>query len=146
MKIFESDTGVPQSRAKRCAQNPVRAEEGTASQQELQQQHWGAQHADTPLPKAKLLHQGKGPLSHPSLPRVHPPKPRRAGSGMAQSGPGLAQTLATTVLIGGAASSERATLDQPWGFAVRHSLEDLHTELRRVPTKVAAQVSVDPLR
>ena len=36
LKIFEPDTGVPHTRARRCAQNPVHAEEGTAVQQELQ--------------------------------------------------------------------------------------------------------------
>ena len=85
LQIYESDTGVPRSRARRCAQNPVHAEEG------VQKRHWS-------LKRRHAASRGK----------VAPPEGKGPFSGHDARWLGLAQTLATTVqTVDGAPSTER---------------------------------------
>ena len=141
--VFESDTVVSRTRARRCAQKPIHAEEGAAAQTRTAKKK--RLELDTPTRRYHLRKKGPilspkpSPGSTPSLPQ------RQAGSGQEESGLGHAQTLATTIWVGGATSTERGPLlTEPWGFTVRHSLEDLPAQLRRVPWTVEAQLSVNP--
>ena len=99
LKIFESDTRVPETLARHRAHNPVR----TAVQQQLQktlelktQTHRSRGNVAPP----------EGPFSPQTLVRVHHPE-RRAGSGVAPGGPGHVQTLTTTIPVCGATPTER---------------------------------------
>ena len=116
-----------------CAQNPVHAEESTAVQQELQN-NTGAENADTPLPRATLLHQREGAHAppNPSPESTHPNRAMRDRAWQKVARVSLKLSPQPSRL---AAPRRRRgpPLTWPRRFAVRHSLEYLHAQLRRVP-------------
>ena len=90
LKISESDTRVPQIRARRCAQNQVHVDEKVTAIQSRAAEGTGAQNADAPHRGHVATPEGKGPFSPQSL-ATHPK--RHAGPGMAQGCPCHAQTV-----------------------------------------------------
>ena len=115
LNIVESDTGVPQTRTRRCAQSPFHAEEGTAVQTRTAKTRLELE-TPTRHSQGQRRSTGRGPIL-PSLPHTPPlsPNPRpsppthsaMAGSGMAQVDPSHAQTLTATIPVGGATSTGR---------------------------------------
>ena len=90
-----------------------------------------------------MLHppEGKGPFSPQSSP---PTQAAPCGIGHGTRGPG-SRSNSRHHRPGWRhhVDGEEPLLTWPWGFTVRHSLEDLRAQLRRVPGTVEAKPSVD---
>ena len=117
--------GIPRIRARCFASCPERTERTAARPRAAKNKN------EVLIPTCRTQGQrrtdgGKGPVLSP--PKCTHPQ-RHAGSGMAQGGPGHAQTLVLTVPVGGAVDGERSLLP----------CEDLHTQFRLVARTIASR-------